>query len=356
MKLSRFWQTLEESPGGADVQHDWRQSLGDQFPAAEQLLRRTGRLASVLSCPSSGGDYCPRRVVHDPDGSIVAICGNRPRECDLLHLTLDDVAIFELDIQGLAGRLAQWLNLRPDFQTVDGFPRTWQVGRADIAAGCSFPIYLTVPTEGHGLLPIVSGLSRQTSGPFGLLIPTRRPVSAAVLDALSRAASDAATLEELIEFSPLDGLVWTRHTQAIFPRAWAAAQQVDETAIRPWILPPDAKWENLVIEFLAEEMLHVTFRQETRTFEPIDLGMRDHRNKRPTEQWILLKILAMCNGSLNYTPEIRTQKKFLSKKLRASFGLCGDPVPYDRRTNQYRARFIIRGTVLRDLSERRHLA
>jgi len=165
-------------------------------------------------------------------------------------------------------------------------------------------------------------------------------------------ASDAAALEELIDVLPSDELACAAPTQATFPRAWAAVLPAEKSAKRAWILPPDAKWENLVFEFEAEEMLRVTFRQETRSFEPIDLGMRDHRDKRPTDQWALLKILAVCNGVLDYTPEVRTQKKFLSDKLRSSFGISEDPIPYDRRSNQYRARFIIRGAVLRDLSKR----
>jgi hypothetical protein len=358
VKLSRFWRALEDLPAGADTLCEWWQRLGDDLTAAEQLLRRTGRLAKVLSCPSPGGDHCPRRIVHQADGSIVAVCGNRPTECDPVDITLDDVAIYAFDARGLGDRLGRLLGLRPEFRPVDDLPRTWQIGRADIAAGCSFPVYLTIPSEEYDLFRVASKISRLASGPFGVLAPTRRYLSADAVDVLSRNASDAAALEELMDVSPSEELACVASLEVVFPRAWAAALPADDCAKRAWILPADARWEHLVLEFEAEQMLRGIFRGESRSFEPVDLGMRDARTKKPTLQWTSLQALAIAGGSLRAAKpseanRIKKQKQLLADKLRAAFGIEEDPLPWDPIDGVYRARFVIRGTVLRRAFERR---
>ena len=358
MKLSRFWRALEDLPAGADTRYAWRQRLGDELTAAEGLLRRTGRVATVLSCPSPGGDRCPRRVVRHADGSLVAVCGNRPRECAQIDISLDDLAIYELDTRALASQIGRSLDLRPAFRPAEGLHQVWQIGFADIAAGCSFPVYLTIPTERNGLLPHISRLLRSGSGPFGLLSPTQAYFSEATIEALSRNASDAAALEEITEASAAEGLACLGPAQAIFPRAWAAVEPDPEAPPRAWSLPPDVKWENIIFAFEAEEMLRVTCRGESRTVEPIDLGMRDARTKKPTLQWKTLQVLAVTGGSLrtakpSEAARIKKQKQLFAEKLQAAFGIKEDPVPWDPSAREYRARFVIRGDVLRDILRRR---
>lgn len=136
--------------------------------------------------------------------------------------------------------------------------------------------------------------------------------------------------------------------RVIFPSAWSATAPAEAVAGRAWILPADAKWEQLVFEFEAAEMLRVTFRGETRRFEPLDIGMRDQRSKRPTLQWTALRVLAQTGGSLRSAKpsgatRIKKQKQTLADKLKSAFGIADDPIPWVPEAREYRTRFVVRG-------------
>jgi hypothetical protein len=189
--VRRFWQALEDLPGCAESLFDWKDAIGDEFDAAAFLLRKTGRLAARVGCPSPGGIDCPRRVVRHGDGSVVAVCGNQPAECDRLPLGLDDLAVLELDWSKLAEQLCGCLGIRGDFRAIDGIPRTWQVGFVDVAAGAAFRVNAIFPTQEADLSRVTAKLVGRTP-PFALLLPTRRHLSPTTLVALSQDGCEVA--------------------------------------------------------------------------------------------------------------------------------------------------------------------
>jgi hypothetical protein len=345
--VHRFWQAVEDLPGCAESFHDWKDALGDDFGSASFLLRRTGRLASRVACPSPGGSLCPRRVVWHGDGSIVAVCGNHPAECVRLRLTPDDIAVLELDWPKLAGQLCACLGIRLDLRKVEGIRHTRQVGHVDVAAGAAFRVHVTIPTEEEDLSRVAAELVGRTQ-PTALLVPTRRHLSLATLDVLSQHASDAAVLEEIINLGAPGKFACSTGPRMIFPSAWAATAPAETVGGRVWVLPADARWEQLIFEFEAAEMLRATFRGETRRFEPLDLSMRDHRSKRPTLQWTTLRLLAQTGGSLRSAKpsgatRVKKQKQALAAKLKSAFGIESDPIPWVPEAKEYRARFVVRG-------------
>jgi hypothetical protein len=317
--VRRFWQAVEDLPGCAESLHDWKDTLGDNFGSASFLLRRTGRLAPRVACPSPGGIDCPRRVVRHEDGSIAAVCGNHPAECHRLQLTLDDIAVLELDQPKLAEQLCTCVGIRLDLRKVEDTPRTWQIGHVDVAAGTAFPVHVTIPTEETELSRVAAKLVGRMH-PTTLLVPTRRHLSLATLDVLSQHASDAAVLEEIVDLGAPGQFACAASPRRIFPSAWAATAPAEAVEGRVWILPADARWQQLVFEFEAAEMLRVSFRGTTRRFEPLDLGMRDQRSKRPTLQWTTLRALAQTGGSLRSAKpsgatRVKKQKQMLADKL-----------------------------------------
>jgi hypothetical protein len=106
-KLRRFWRALEILPRPAAERLEWRRLLGDEWSIAEPLLRQTGALVERVWCPSPSGVDCPRRVIRHDDGRIVAVCGDEPRNCDTISLTLEDIVVLELDVRRLAQALAK---------------------------------------------------------------------------------------------------------------------------------------------------------------------------------------------------------------------------------------------------------
>ena len=87
------------------------------------------------------------------------------------------------------------------------------------------------------------------------------------------------------------------------------------------------------------------------------LKMKDQRSGKGTNQWTLLLGLATTGGSLSWQDsdadyKWKKQKQELANKLKQSFGLSEDPLPWSRKENCYKARFIIRAddNVLRQLT------
>ena len=148
----------------------------------------------------------------------------------------------------------------------------------------------------------------------------------------------------------------------IMARSWASTRRRDLCPGSPvrgspgpqraWVLPPDARWEELAIDFVEREVINVRFRGETRRFEPEHLGMKNRKNGRPTLQWTLLQQLALAGGELDWrdrgaTTSIKKQKQALSDRLKAAFGIEGSPIKWDEARSAYVARFVLRASGLR---------
>lgn len=121
--------------------------------------------------------------------------------------------------------------------------------------------------------------------------------------------------------------------------------------------PAGATWEQFMFEFTATEILSVTCGQTQQRLEPVHLKMKDQRSGKITNQWTLLLALAKTGGNLlwqgsNVNDKLKKQKQELANKLKQYFGLSEDPLPWSRKENCYKARFIIRAddNVLRQLN------
>ena len=166
-------------------------------------------------------------------------------------------------------------------------------------------------------------------------------------------AIDLVALSAIITADPAGGLSCAARPETVFAKAWAATIPAEGRGEndRAWVLPPDARWEEMRFEFEATEMLRVTFRKQTRRFEPVDLKMRDERKKRPNLQWTSLQGLALKGGILDWMDpsaafKDKKRKQALSDQLRAAFGIAEDPIVWDATQRAYCARFIICGDVL----------
>lgn len=353
MSLDRFWPAVEELGGCADSRHSWSSALAGGFEQVGFLVRNTGMLASTVRCPSPGGEFCPRQVFPDGDGAFIAVCGNRPAQCDVLKLSLDDVTVYALDAGRLARDLASALCLRADFVAASNVRHTWRVGFCDVAAGAAFPVYLTIQESSEGYVAALARLHASHNAPSAVLVPSRRLLSDDVSALAATRPIDLVVLPEIIIADGQSSLACGAQPETVFLKARAATMPSEGTGKndRAWILPPDARWEEMRFEFEAKEMLRVTFRKQTRRFEPVDLKMRDERNKRPNLLWTLLQGLALKRGVLDWidpsqTAKGKKQKQALSDQLQAAFGIADDPIVWDDQQRAYCARFFIRGDVL----------
>jgi hypothetical protein len=346
-KLRRLWRALETLPRAAAERLEWRRLLGDEWPVAEPLLRQTGALVERVWCPSPGGSDCPRRVIRHDDSRIVAVCGDDPRNCDTISLTLEDIAVLELDVGKLAQALAKPLGLRPAASWILK-PDILELGMHQVTAGQGVPVLLLWARTPDQAAQAIAFLVHAMDAPFAVATPTDRFVGAEARAKIRSAGGMHVPLCDALGADDHGTLVGQHAPQEVFA---PVCQSVTPGPQRAWVLPPDARWEELAFDFVELEVVNIRFRGETRRFESEHLGMKNRKNGRPTLQWPLLRQMALAGGQLAWrdlsaTTRIKKQKQELSNKLKAAFGIEGDPIQWDGGINAYVARFVLRASGL----------
>ena len=348
-KLRRFWRALEILPRPAAERLEWRRLLGDEWSIAEPLLRQTGALVERVWCPSpSGGVDCPRRVIHHDSGRIVAVCGDDPRNCDTISLTLEDIAVLELDVRRLAQALAGPLGLKAA-PTWIREPDILELGMHQVAAGQGVPVVLLWARTPDQAGRAIEFLIHAIDAPFAVATPTDRFVGAETRAKIRQVGGMHVPLSDALGADDHGTLVGQHAPEEIFAPVGQAVTPGPELA---WVLPPDARWEELAFDFVELEVVTVRFRGETRRLEPEHLGMKNQKNGRPTLQWPLLRQMALAGGQLAWrdrgaTTRIKKQKQELSNRLKAAFGVEGDPIEWNGDNNAYVARFALRASGVR---------
>ena len=346
MQIPKFWQALDDLTGAATDRREWQDILGSEFDLAARFLTSTGTLATSIACPSPGGEGCPRKVVRHDDGSIRAICGDSPKACDDLDLSRDDITILGLDRASFATAVATALGLSTPAKFE---PRkVFRIGSHDVFAGRGFPVFLTVPgpTPRDDVAPYADVV--RGPGPKLLLTPTNASLPASMAGSLQHSDVTLFALSDLLVANDRGCLETVQPAETLFSdlRARIEASSSTSPSNLAWQLPPDARWGELSIRFIADEVINVSFRGETRRFEPDVLGMKNGKSGKATNQWLYLKLLASRSGRLPVHPangadtsKHQKQKQALSKALRQAFGIRDEPIPAE--SGDYVARFVI---------------
>jgi len=348
MLISKFWKALDALSDAGASRHYWARCLGDEWKAAGRFLGPTGNLAMSIDCPSPGGDDCPRRVVCHADGTIRAICGERPKMCADLDLVKEDIAILELDRRKLGVSLAAALSLTPPTRTPALAPVV-RIGARDIVAGSGIPVFLTIPGARPDLRRADFSEVLALTAPVLVLTPGTASLPEETADLLDQHGVTTLALDDLVNATAPGKLALTTQGTAQIGRL---VQQLEDASAastgpkRAWNLPPDARWEENTIRFISAEVINVTFRGDTRRFEPDGLGMKNATNGKPTRQWTYLRAFAIAGGRLPVSPvDVREtskhqkQKQALSNALRDAFGITGDPIRIDGK--DYVTRFVL---------------
>jgi hypothetical protein len=283
-------------------------------------------------------------VVKHSDGRFRAVCGNRPAECDPIDVTGEEITCLTLDWKKLAETVAVMLNAtrEPRFQIRGA---VMLVGSHAVAAGIGIPIVLSIPgPTAEGSIEILPELD----GPAAIVMPTPGSIPHQIKTTLKSKGHIFLALSEICGADDQRRLTGLHPVDALlFPlREKLLANQTSTASGRMWVLPPDARWEDLTFDFTAEEVVNVRFRQETRRFEPERFGMKSKKNGRPTTPWTLLWSIARLAGRLAWmdqeaSAKIKKQKQLLSRRLANLFGIPGDPIPWRPTEQAYVARFTI---------------
>lgn len=348
--LPRFWSALDEVPGATAAKWDWRLRLEDDWPIGSAFLKPVGQLAREISCPYPGGDGCPRKVVQHREDRFRAVCGLAPSECDAIEISRDEITCLTLDRRKLVTLVGTVFNTEQTGGQAASDDGEVCVGMHHVAAGVGFPVLLLIPGPfGVGAEVKIPG---SDAGVVAIIVPTRRSASRGHLAELQSKGAVVFFLEEVVTIRDgrLVGAVAAEKLLASL-RNRLLEDHAPRPTVRAWVLPPDARWEELVFSFSEAQLLTVRFRGEVRTFSPAALGMNRERAGKPTIQWTTLQTFAEVDGALSWKDpkanvRVKKQKQLLSQKLTNAFGLPGDPIVWNPRTRVYRTRFRISGTPL----------
>lgn len=350
--LCRLWRALDSLPSASAAQIDWSNALQYQWAPAATLLRRTGTLAKAIACPSPGGENCPRQVIQLSDGRHRAVCQEKPRLCDAIDVTIDQLAILALDREKLAARLCKAMQLISRTTKIADDALVY-LGDHAVPDARGIPVFLAIQSgsQGRESSAIFRALD-DASRPCLLLTPTAMTLGADQSAHLDRSGAAVRSLEEMV-------VVTSQHELASSPLAdevfRTLRQQITkETTTRPpapaWELPPDARWDEMTIRFTDDEVIHVRFRETTRRLDPDQLGMKNSKNGKGNLQWVLLRQFGQAGGYMEFADSLgrraaEKQKQLLSAALQHAFGMRSDPIP--RSGGGYQALFKIDASDLR---------
>lgn len=346
--LTALWPALEQLPGLAACLGTWRDHVGDDLDAIAGLLRPTDRRAARIPCPSPGGDGCPRRVIEHADGTVVAVCGDRPQRCDPIEVCRAELILHALDPWRLCATVASVLQLDDMFQVVGACWQTWRVGDYVPLSGARFPVYLSIPDSPERVHTVAVRLVGIADRPFLILIPARAQVDPVTSELLSRTKSRILALEDLVAVDD-DGR-WTgqRSAAELFRefRLGVLGENGPAVPVIRFPTPPDARWEEVAIRFINQHQVHVRVGDNAGVYEYTQMGMVNSKNDLPTKQWELLQLFAKHNGELTWDSSGADRKHAhrrlsLARQLRSFFGIEGDPFELLPRGRGWRTRFTI---------------
>ncbi|MEO7730380.1 MAG: hypothetical protein ABIY55_05370 [Kofleriaceae bacterium] len=181
MDLAPFWTELEANFPLGGPRLRLRELLGDELEGA---LEHAGvlvywRVADQIVCPQWSGRGCPRTVFRRRDGSIVAMCGNRPLQCRSLELTPEDIEVLTVSPEQLAAAIGKALQIRVHVEPL-AIRGAYRVGTFVPEVGVTHAIYFLARRErdyGEAVDALRTHAAGQT---FAILVPTVRFIPEAV--------------------------------------------------------------------------------------------------------------------------------------------------------------------------------
>lgn len=342
------WRKLTELSGGKGVKAEWQ-----NFP--EELLTITNEQASAIPCNGRAG--CYMNVVQHGPSDIVGICTSDTKQCERRTLKKSELALYRIDHKKLATKVAEAIGFTEQHEKITGYTALWRFGVLNPQAERSFPVYCFLGQTSSQLDKIVNQLcmGEQT---FLLIAATSSLISTASSDASSRHKSKLIGIDDVLGVDAAGKVIAKESAQTIVSN-WL--ETVLPKSAKPgseyqFPTPAGATWEQFVFEFTATEMLLVSCGQIQERLEPEHLKMKNQNSGKPTLQWTLLRSLATTGGSISWqdqdaTDRVKKQKQELANKLKQTFGLSEDPVPWNEGEKAYKAKFVVKAAdnVLRQL-------
>lgn len=332
--MTRLWQLLDEISGAAMSRQEWIEELRSEWDACAPFLRETPRRAKDLACPKSNGEGCVRQIVQLIDGSHRTECGDAQNTCKTVPLSTQDIAIHELDRDGLVKHIAQIFGLRAGRQIVSQ-DAVVSIGRYEIAAGRGCPVFLglssiVAPLELVQLKPVMD-----VTGPCLLLVPTRSTLAPQVRSHIEAQGISVMALEDVVVLDQHARLSAALPPDRLFSKLIEAfGGDSGEPVVGPKIVVPSGTtWAQVRIDFAELEIIRLTVDGNSHRLGPDDLGLKNTKTQRPKAGWTFLCAIAQNGGRIprlgqksGDASRIAKQKQSASQALRALTGIETDPI------------------------------
>lgn len=346
MRMTTFWNAIEDFVGAATSQREWAEILGAEWGPAATFLRHADKTAENLVCRKGCIDGCMRRVVRLTDGRLRAECGNPAPICDNVFLDEAEVNILALDPQKLAKALRSALSLVGEADKAL-LGHTAYLGRHEVSAGRGFPAFLYLPQHVFGFdAEAFDPIGAAPAGPRLVLVPTRRCMGSREIKRLERHQATIMTLDETFQWDSHRGPSLIGEPTSLFAPLIGTIQVAEQVQPPAITLPSQTPWSAISIDFDNAELATLRGPGVQRSFSPADLGMANKRNGRARQPWIWLRALAVGAGRMpTGKSSAQKHKQFVSEKLMAFTGLATDPIEDDE--GRYIAKFKINGAGLK---------
>lgn len=346
--LPQFWKALDDLPGAATDRRDWVLRLGAEFSVVQHYLRKTGKRATAIECPSPGGDGCPRAVIRLPNKKLRAVCRASTGLCDSIELAGADVDIVELGRHHLCADLASIFCTEPA-KTTAPRGRVVHLGGHAVSAGVAAPVFFLLPGPDVSVSDDEMRDSGLDSEQAVLLVPTADSLTASVRARLSSRGHQMVSLTEVTAVNAEGRLTSVQPVETLLHKVRGMLRaRLDGASSGVQIaLPPGTTWGQMSFRLTSTATMICNGPGiNGRQLDPGDLGMRSAKNSKPTLAWTFFVLLAEGRGTLsphNRQPiaRLRKQKQSLSERLRSTFGVDADPIAWDSRQHAYVTAFTV---------------
>ena len=305
-------------------------------PRLFRVLLQSGVLAeiepaSTIECDGCE-DACLKEVVIRTRGETTYAfvpCAEHGRQ----PVSLDHLKRWTVDEEALTRRIAEALQPLGDGGVEQVAAGVWWLGSRYVGRRrCSF--FFSRPVVGS-----VSGQYSFDVHPQPVVIwPLSAPQSDAGAATCFIALADFASLSEsgiALDLPALDDAV-------------SPARRAEPPTVARFPTPKGARWEQVVMRFVSNDDVKISLGNVTREVNFAEMGFRDGRTGRPIKLWNTLVLFATHTGEIAWgdlPPRVHDKLKHnvseLRKRLKAYFGIDGDPLYPYRTEGSYRTKFLI---------------
>lgn len=346
-----LWNAIETIPPSGGTRKHWQMVTGSDWAAASTLLRVTGMQADTIPCFNIQPGGCYRSIIRHNAGNIRAVCAEPEKLCSSEKLTAADAGHLAVDRVKLAASLVQALQL------TNGKPplasdSLLNLGHHYVHAGLGFPVFLLL--GGGTLIDAATAFAAVESfkGAKLVLTPTAGSLSSAARAYLAKIDATAMSLADFVGFDAAGELSPIAPIEQMF--APLRAEFEGPRADTEWLLPADAIWSKVTIEFRELQEIEVRYMgMKPKRLAPQDLGLWDFESGRPKASWNVLMAIPANGGLLKPLNDRQTNDAFkqtkrqLKEVLGKAIPIHGDPFKYDRQSKGYRPDFLVRTDALR---------